>query len=67
VDYLGLSIPIVGDALDLLMALLLGFTVNDFRASVGPLLEIIPGADLLPLNILSALWAYWRFRGEGLD
>ena len=56
-DYFGLAIPYLGDIADIFLILMLTkyFGKDAWIANTIQSIEILPGADILPLSIIAAL------------
>ena len=56
VDFVGGAIPIFGDVLDIISAITLAVFGGGWFSAIN-LIEIIPGADFLPLHLISVIAA----------
>lgn len=66
-DWTGAGIiPVLGDVIDLATSGLL-WRVIGTRKTAFTLLELIPGADILPIHLLAVTWAYYREELDGLS
>jgi len=58
-DFLGGSVPVVGDFFDILETGLF-YTLSRDSVALAPLIEVVPMLDIIPSYTLAALYLYFR-------